>query len=90
MSDIDMYVTDSGGHDPSYVSLYLSAEPTLEERERGVAGSTTSIHASNSTWTRDGLYKFCFEVRLGVMGLARARLLRTALTGQELGQDDCL
>ncbi|EJT98517.1 hypothetical protein DACRYDRAFT_24540 [Dacryopinax primogenitus] len=43
-------VTSDGG---GYVSLYLSCEPTAEEK----AG------AINGKWVREGLYKFSFELR---------------------------
>ncbi|KAI0916772.1 hypothetical protein AcW2_007078 [Taiwanofungus camphoratus] len=42
---------NSEGH--TFVSLYLSSEPTAEERENAV----------NGKWVREGLFKFGFELR---------------------------
>ncbi|KZO99519.1 hypothetical protein CALVIDRAFT_544516 [Calocera viscosa TUFC12733] len=43
-------VTSDGG---GYVSLYLSCEPTAEEKAAAI----------NGKWVREGLYKFSFELR---------------------------
>ncbi|EIM86087.1 uncharacterized protein STEHIDRAFT_147607 [Stereum hirsutum FP-91666 SS1] len=42
-------VADGSG----YISLFLSCEPTLEEKENAV----------NGRWVRDGLFRFTFELR---------------------------
>ncbi|THG99406.1 hypothetical protein EW026_g2935 [Hermanssonia centrifuga] len=42
---------NSEGH--GFVSLYLSCEPTAEEKESAV----------NGKWVREGVYKFSFELR---------------------------
>ncbi|KAG8967239.1 hypothetical protein FRC03_010314 [Tulasnella sp. 419] len=43
----------NSGHDGGYVSLYLSCEPTQEERENSV----------NGKWVREGLFKFSFDLK---------------------------
>ncbi|KAB5589115.1 hypothetical protein CTheo_7444 [Ceratobasidium theobromae] len=43
-----------GGHEGGgYISLYLSCEPTADEKEKAI----------NGKWQREGLYKFTFELR---------------------------
>ncbi|GAA95622.1 uncharacterized protein L969DRAFT_313465 [Mixia osmundae IAM 14324] len=45
-----------------YCALYLSGEPTAEERERGVREAV--LNGGNApAWRRDGLFKFSFEVK---------------------------
>ncbi|TFK73606.1 hypothetical protein BDN72DRAFT_834480 [Pluteus cervinus] len=44
-----------GNADGGFVSLYLSCEPTAEEKEVALADS--------GRWVRDGVYKFSFELR---------------------------
>ncbi|PPR05354.1 hypothetical protein CVT24_007968 [Panaeolus cyanescens] len=46
---------DSNGTDGGYVSLYLACEPTAEEKELALGNS--------GKWTREGVYKFSFELR---------------------------
>ncbi|KZT42659.1 hypothetical protein SISSUDRAFT_1041276 [Sistotremastrum suecicum HHB10207 ss-3] len=48
-----LFYANSGTDGGAYVSLYLSCEPTIEERE----------NAFNGKWVRDGLFKFVFELR---------------------------
>jgi hypothetical protein len=57
------------GHE-QYCSLYLSCEPTPEERERGPLGGGNGQQG----WYRDGKFKFSFEVRL------RYTMLRSLLS----------
>ncbi|KAL0960934.1 hypothetical protein HGRIS_005939 [Hohenbuehelia grisea] len=45
--------TDTSG---GFVSLYLSCEPTVEEKEQALA-------EGNHAWVREGVYKFSFELR---------------------------
>lgn len=44
-------LAESGG----YISLFLACEPTAAEREAALRNS--------GKWVRDGIYKFCFELR---------------------------
>ncbi|KAK2465199.1 hypothetical protein APHAL10511_002553 [Amanita phalloides] len=44
-----------GGAEGNYVSLYLACEPTTEEKDAAIADS--------GRWVREGVYKFCFELR---------------------------
>ncbi|KAG9095204.1 hypothetical protein FRC07_011129 [Ceratobasidium sp. 392] len=47
-------VFGGGGHEGGgFISLYLSCEPTADEKEKAV----------NGKWQREGLYKFTFELR---------------------------
>ncbi|TDL22102.1 hypothetical protein BD410DRAFT_748785 [Rickenella mellea] len=48
-----LFYANSGTEGGGYVSLYLSCEPTAEEKENAI----------NSKWVREGLYKFTFELR---------------------------
>ncbi|KAH8114309.1 hypothetical protein DFH11DRAFT_1593744 [Phellopilus nigrolimitatus] len=48
-----LFYPNSGTEGGQYISLYLSCEPTVDERENAV----------NGKWVRDGLYKFSFELR---------------------------
>jgi hypothetical protein len=43
----------NSGTEGGYVSLYLSCEPTTEEKDRALDGK----------WMRDGVFKFSFELR---------------------------
>lgn len=43
----------NSGHEGGYVSLYLSCEPTQEEKENAI----------NGKWVRDGLFKFSFDLK---------------------------
>ncbi|KAG9040246.1 hypothetical protein FRB95_000175 [Tulasnella sp. JGI-2019a] len=43
----------NSGHEGGYVSLYLSCEPTQEEKESSV----------NGKWVREGLFKFSFDLK---------------------------
>ncbi|KAG8882910.1 dolichyl-P-Man:Man(5)GlcNAc(2)-PP-dolichol alpha-1,3-mannosyltransferase [Tulasnella sp. 331] len=43
----------NSGHEGGYVSLYLSCEPTQEEKDSAV----------NGRWTREGLFKFSFDLK---------------------------
>ncbi|KAG8986701.1 dolichyl-P-Man:Man(5)GlcNAc(2)-PP-dolichol alpha-1,3-mannosyltransferase, partial [Tulasnella sp. 427] len=43
----------NSGHEGGYVSLYLSCEPTQEEKDNAI----------NGKWTRDGLFKFSFDLK---------------------------
>jgi hypothetical protein len=52
-------VSDKSGHE-QYCSLYLSCEPTAEERERGPLGSSNA--SGQQGWYREGKFKFSFEV----------------------------
>ncbi|TFK40638.1 hypothetical protein BDQ12DRAFT_461756 [Crucibulum laeve] len=47
--------TKEGSTDGGFVSLYLSCEPSAEEKESALAES--------GRWVRDGVYKFSFELR---------------------------
>ncbi|KJA24031.1 hypothetical protein HYPSUDRAFT_65842 [Hypholoma sublateritium FD-334 SS-4] len=47
--------TKEGTENGGFVSLYLSCEPTPEEREAALA--------SSGRWVREGVYKFSFELR---------------------------
>ncbi|KAF9505097.1 hypothetical protein BS47DRAFT_1368336 [Hydnum rufescens UP504] len=48
-----LFYANSGHEGGNFVSLYLSCEPTEEEKERAI----------NGKWVREGLFKFSFEVR---------------------------
>ncbi|KAF8584490.1 hypothetical protein K439DRAFT_1346016, partial [Ramaria rubella] len=48
-----LFYPNSGMDGGTYVSLYLSCEPTVEEKENAV----------NGKWIREGLFKFSFELR---------------------------
>ncbi|KAF8527990.1 hypothetical protein BU17DRAFT_73654 [Hysterangium stoloniferum] len=48
-----LFYPNSGTDGGNYISLYLSCEPTLEEKENAV----------NGKWLREGLFKFSFELR---------------------------
>ncbi|KAG1772339.1 hypothetical protein EDD22DRAFT_860612 [Suillus occidentalis] len=48
-----LFYANSGTEGGGYVSLYLSCEPTAEEKDNAVDGK----------WVRDGVYKFNFELR---------------------------
>ncbi|CAE7231198.1 unnamed protein product [Rhizoctonia solani] len=48
-----LFYPNSGHDGGGYISLYLSCEPTVEEKEK----------AMNGKWQREGLYKFTFELR---------------------------
>ncbi|KAJ3565020.1 hypothetical protein NP233_g7910 [Leucocoprinus birnbaumii] len=48
-------LAESGG----YISLFLACEPTATEREAALRNS--------GKWVRDGIYKFCFELRKQVV-----------------------
>ncbi|KAF9527601.1 hypothetical protein CPB83DRAFT_393844 [Crepidotus variabilis] len=43
------------GSEGGFISLFLSCDPTAEEKERALGTS--------GRWTRDGVYKFSFELR---------------------------
>ncbi|KAG9051464.1 hypothetical protein FS837_006640 [Tulasnella sp. UAMH 9824] len=43
----------NSGHEGGFISLYLSCEPTQEEKESAI----------NGEWVRDGLFKFSFELK---------------------------
>ncbi|KII83022.1 hypothetical protein PLICRDRAFT_47435 [Plicaturopsis crispa FD-325 SS-3] len=43
----------NAGTEGGHISIYLSSEPTLEEKDRTLDGK----------WVRDGIYKFSFELR---------------------------
>jgi hypothetical protein len=43
----------NSGQEGGYVSLYLSCEPTAEEKEQAI----------NGKWVREGLFKFSFELK---------------------------
>ncbi|KAF8496671.1 hypothetical protein JB92DRAFT_3125987 [Gautieria morchelliformis] len=58
-----LFYPNSGMDSGTYVSLYLSCEPTFEEKENAV----------NGKWVREGLFKFSFELR----NLARNVLFNT-------------
>jgi hypothetical protein len=51
---------DQSGHE-QYCSLYLSCEPTPEERERGPLGNNNGSGGQQG-WYREGKFKFSFEV----------------------------
>lgn len=68
-----IFLYPNSGHE-QYVSLYLSAEPTLFEKERGASesalldppkkdGKDKDKEKDKAPWRRDGKYKFTFEVR---------------------------
>lgn len=48
-----LFYANSGTEGGNFVSLYLSCEPTAEEKENAVDGK----------WVREGTYKFNFELR---------------------------
>ncbi|GAB1521561.1 hypothetical protein RhiTH_004658 [Rhizoctonia solani] len=48
-----LFYPNSGHEGGGYISLYLSCEPTSDEKEK----------AMNGKWQREGLYKFTFELR---------------------------
>lgn len=48
-----LFYPNSGHEGGGYISLYLSCEPTADEKEKAV----------NGKWQREGLYKFTFELR---------------------------
>lgn len=48
-----LFYANSGTEGGGFVSLYLSCEPTAEEKDNAVDGK----------WVRDGVYKFNFELR---------------------------
>lgn len=48
-----LFYANSGTENGAFVSLYLSCEPTPEERTRALDGK----------WIREGVYKFTFELR---------------------------
>ncbi|KAI6129990.1 hypothetical protein EDD17DRAFT_1176409 [Pisolithus thermaeus] len=48
-----LFYANSGTENGAFVSLYLSCEPTPEERARALDGK----------WVREGVYKFTFELR---------------------------
>ncbi|KIJ45648.1 hypothetical protein M422DRAFT_59802 [Sphaerobolus stellatus SS14] len=48
-----LFYPNSGSDGGSYISLYLSCEPTLDEKENSI----------NGKWVREGLFKFSFELR---------------------------
>lgn len=48
-----LFYANSGTENGAFVSLYLSCEPTPEERNRALDGK----------WIREGVYKFTFELR---------------------------
>ncbi|KAF8608499.1 hypothetical protein BDV93DRAFT_200841 [Ceratobasidium sp. AG-I] len=48
-----LFYPNSGHEGGGYISLYLSCEPTADEKEKAV----------NERWQREGLYKFTFELR---------------------------
>ncbi|KAG1715720.1 hypothetical protein ID866_1436 [Astraeus odoratus] len=48
-----LFYANSGTENGAYVSLYLSCEPTPEEKDK----------ALDSKWVREGVYKFSFELR---------------------------
>lgn len=65
-------VSGASGHEGGFISLYLSCEPTEEEKERAVDGkyvrtpafiNAVYILTSLCRWVREGLFKFSFELR---------------------------
>lgn len=48
-----LFYANSGTEGGGFVSLYLSCEPTAEEKDNAVDGK----------WVREGVYKFSFELR---------------------------
>ncbi|KAG8685884.1 hypothetical protein FRC11_009894 [Ceratobasidium sp. 423] len=48
-----LFYPNSGHEGGGFISLYLSCEPTSDEKEK----------AMNGKWQREGLYKFTFELR---------------------------
>ena len=54
-----IYLYANSGSEPAYISLYLCAEPTREERDRGAAA-----FPSTKEWTRTGTFRFTFELRM--------------------------
>ncbi|KAG9074117.1 hypothetical protein FS749_014364, partial [Ceratobasidium sp. UAMH 11750] len=48
-----LFYPNSGHEGGGFISLYLSCEPTADEKEKAV----------NGKWQREGLYKFTFELR---------------------------
>ncbi|KAG1745859.1 uncharacterized protein EDB91DRAFT_1236190 [Suillus paluster] len=48
-----LFYANSGTEGGGFVSLYLSCEPTTEEKDNAVDGK----------WVREGVYKFSFELR---------------------------
>ncbi|KAG8793347.1 hypothetical protein FRC12_003002 [Ceratobasidium sp. 428] len=48
-----LFYPNSGHEGGGFISLYLSCEPTADEKEKAV----------NQKWHREGLYKFTFELR---------------------------
>jgi hypothetical protein len=69
-----IFLYPNSGHE-QYVSLYISAEPTTFEKERGASelalfeapktgkdGKEKEKEKDKAPWRRDGQYKFTFEV----------------------------
>ncbi|KAL4080742.1 hypothetical protein J3A83DRAFT_4084952 [Scleroderma citrinum] len=48
-----LFYANSGTENGAYVSLYLSCEPTADEKDKALDGK----------WVREGVYKFTFELR---------------------------